>query len=79
MISVVLISVISIGYVIFSSPYNQFSVVAQDNSKPKKVGEHIPGSNILETAGDTLDPISLSRQRQSGSRSYEIFTRIQLW
>ncbi len=60
MISVVLISVISIGYVIFSSPYNQFSVVAQDNSKPKKVGEHIPGSNILETAGDTLDPISLS-------------------
>ena len=60
MISVVLISVISIGYVIFSSPFNQFSVVAQDNSKPKKVGEHIPGSNILETAGDTLDPISLS-------------------
>lgn len=60
MISVVLISVISIGYVIFSSPFNQFSVVAQDNSKPKKVGEHMPGSNILETAGDTLDPISLS-------------------
>jgi manganese oxidase len=60
MISVILISVISIGYVIFSSPFNQFSVVAQDNSKPKKVGEHIPGSNILETAGDTLDPISLS-------------------
>ena len=59
MISVVLISVISIGYVIFSSPFNQFSVVAQDNSKPKKVGEHMPGSNILETAGDTLDPISL--------------------
>jgi multicopper oxidase len=60
MISVVLISVISIGYVIFSSPFNQFSVVAQDNSKPKKVAEHMPGSNILETAGDTLDPISLS-------------------
>jgi manganese oxidase len=60
MISVVLIFVISIGYVILSSPFNQFSVVAQDNSKPKKVGEHMPGSNILETAGDTLDPISLS-------------------
>jgi manganese oxidase len=62
MISIVLISVVSIGYVIFSSPFNQFSVVAQDISKSKKVGGHThsPGYNIVETTGDALDPISLS-------------------
>jgi manganese oxidase len=59
-ISVVLMSVVSIGYIIFSSPFNQFSVVAQDISKSKKVGGHTPGYNILETTGDALDPISLS-------------------
>ena len=28
----------------------------------------MPGSHILETAGDTLNPISLGSERQSGSR-----------
>ena len=60
LVSAVLISAVSIGYVIFSSPFNQFSVVAQDISKSKKVGGHTPGYNILETTGDALDPITLN-------------------
>jgi manganese oxidase len=60
LVSAVLISAVSIVYVIFSSPFNQFSVVAQDISKSKKVGGHTPGYNILETTGDALDPITLN-------------------
>ena len=64
-ISAVLMVVgVSIGLFIFSSPFNQFSVVAQDNSKPKKVGAHTPGYNILETVGDVLDPISLKSAKE---------------
>jgi len=65
-ISAVLILVgVSIGLFVFSSPFNQFSVVAQDNSKPKKVGGHTPGSNMLETAGDFLDPTSFNTAKQA--------------
>ena len=65
-ISAVLILVgVSIGLFVFSSSFNQFSVVAQDNSKPKKVGGHTPGSNMLETAGDFLDPTSFNTAKQA--------------
>src|ERR671920_532311 len=65
-ISAVLILVgVSIGLFVFSSPFNQFSVVAQDNSKTKKVGGHTPGSNMLETAGDFLDPISFNTAEEA--------------
>jgi hypothetical protein len=65
-ISAVLILIgVSIGLFVFSSSFNQFSVVAQDNSKPKKVGGHTPGSNMLETAGDFLDPTSFNSAKQA--------------
>ena len=60
LVSAVLISLVSIGFVVFSLTFNQFSVIAQDTSNSKKVGGHTPGSNILETAGDALDPIALN-------------------